>query len=103
MQRALLQFGNPSNHALVKEALLRCHREDLIGHGKNCLITPVPFNKNKKKKSSSNGTEAIENNKNSRNKNSSNGSLKKSKQNASKSYNNLNKKSSNKKTKSRQR
>lgn len=103
MQRALLQFGNPSNHALVKEALLRCHREDLIGHGKNCLITPVPFNKNKKKKSSSNGTEAIENNKNSRNKNSSSSSLKKSKPNASKSYNNLNKKSSNKKTKSRQR
>ena len=50
MQRALLQFGNPDNHGLVKEALIKCNREDLIGHGKNCLITPVPFNRSKKKK-----------------------------------------------------
>lgn len=49
MQRALLQFGNPDNHSLVKEALLASHREDLIGTGKDCLI---PFRPATKKKSS---------------------------------------------------
>jgi len=38
MQRALLQFSVPENYELVKEALLKAHREDLIGTGKNCLI-----------------------------------------------------------------
>ena len=51
MQRALLQFGNPENHNIVKTALVSCHREDLIGNGKNCLIPVSPI---KKKKSSSN-------------------------------------------------
>lgn len=72
MQRALLQFGNPDNHGLVKEALLKCDREDLIGHGKNCLIAPVPFKRNKKKKTASDeGNQPASNsNKNSRSKNS---------------------------------
>ena len=41
MQRALIQYKKPENYELVKEALLRCHREDLIGydHAK-CLIPP---------------------------------------------------------------
>ena len=40
MQRALIQFRKPENYDLVKEALLREHREDLIGFGKGCLIPP---------------------------------------------------------------
>ena len=40
MQRALLQYKLPQNYELVKEALLLCHREDLIGFDKNCLIPP---------------------------------------------------------------
>ncbi len=40
MQRALIQYRLPQNYDLVKEALLICHREDLIGFGPNCLIRP---------------------------------------------------------------
>lgn len=38
MQRALLQYRNPSNRALVKEALRKAGREDLIGKGPKCLV-----------------------------------------------------------------
>lgn len=38
MQRALLQWKNPKNRPLVLEALRRAGREDLIGHGKRCLV-----------------------------------------------------------------
>lgn len=40
LQRALLQYFNPKNAALVEEALKRCHRYDLIGNGEGCLIRP---------------------------------------------------------------
>jgi hypothetical protein len=40
MQRALMQYRNPNNYALVKEALIKAHREDLIGFDKKCLIAP---------------------------------------------------------------
>ncbi len=40
MQRALIQFRRPENYDLVKEALLREHREDLIGFGPQFLIPP---------------------------------------------------------------
>lgn len=40
MQRALIQYRRPENYALVKEALLREGREDLIGFGPDCLIPP---------------------------------------------------------------
>ncbi len=40
MQRALIQYRDPKNYDLVKEALIKEHREDLIGWGKNCLIPP---------------------------------------------------------------
>lgn len=40
LQRALLQYYNPKNAALVEEALKREHRYDLIGNGDNCLIKP---------------------------------------------------------------
>ncbi len=40
MQRALIQYRRPENYALVREALLREHREDLIGYDRRCLIRP---------------------------------------------------------------
>ena len=40
MQRALIQYKDPANYDLVKEALQKAGREDLIGTGKNCLIPP---------------------------------------------------------------
>lgn len=40
MQRALLQYKKPQNRRLVLEALRLAGREDLIGYGKNCLVTP---------------------------------------------------------------
>lgn len=38
MQRALIQFAIPKNYQKVKKALIKAHREDLIGNGKSCLI-----------------------------------------------------------------
>ncbi len=40
MQRALLQYKDKSNRALVLEALKKAGREDLIGFGEDCLISP---------------------------------------------------------------
>ena len=40
LQRALMQWRKPQNRALVKEALQKTGREDLIGYGKHCLIRP---------------------------------------------------------------
>ncbi len=40
MQRALIQYRNPNNHALVMEALIKGGREDLIGFDRKCLIRP---------------------------------------------------------------
>ena len=40
MQRALIQYRRPENYELVKEALLKCGRKDLIGYGGKCLIRP---------------------------------------------------------------
>ena len=40
MQRALVQYRNPDNYELVKEALLKAGRQDLIGFGPQCLIRP---------------------------------------------------------------
>ena len=40
MQRALIQYRDPKNYDLVKEALLKCGREDLIGFGRQFLIPP---------------------------------------------------------------
>jgi hypothetical protein len=42
MQRALIQYRNPKNYYLVREALIAAHREDLIGSGPKCLIRAVP-------------------------------------------------------------
>lgn len=40
MQRALIQYRNPKNYELVKEALHKAGREDLIGFDERCLIPP---------------------------------------------------------------
>lgn len=40
MQRALIQYRNPANYELCKEALLKAGRQDLIGFGELCLIPP---------------------------------------------------------------
>ena len=44
MQRALLQYKKPENYELVKEALLKANRKDLIGFGEKCLIPPRKMN-----------------------------------------------------------
>jgi len=66
MQRALMQFKNPDNHALVKEALIKAHREDLIGYDKRSLIPPVQPKKNSgnnRKKTNYFKDNSLENNK----------------------------------------
>ncbi|MBE6889601.1 MAG: YgiQ family radical SAM protein [Ruminococcaceae bacterium] len=40
MQRALLQYFKPENKQLVEKALIMAKRRELIGFGKECLITP---------------------------------------------------------------
>lgn len=52
MQRALIQYKDPKNYDLVREALLKEHREDLIGFGGKCLIPPrkIEYHKGKPKK-----------------------------------------------------
>ena len=40
MQRALMQYRNPANYELVKEALIKTGRTDLIGFEPHCLIRP---------------------------------------------------------------
>jgi len=42
MQRALIQYRNPKNYYLVREALIKARREDLIGSGPKCLVRAVP-------------------------------------------------------------
>ena len=41
LQRALLQYNRPDNAPLVREALHRAGRDDLIGNGKDCLVRPA--------------------------------------------------------------
>ncbi|MCU6697492.1 YgiQ family radical SAM protein [Laedolimicola ammoniilytica] len=41
MQRALIQYRDPKNRDLVREALERCGRRDLIGYGPKCLLRPA--------------------------------------------------------------
>ena len=68
LQRALLQYNRPQNAPLVREALIKLGREDLIGYGPECLVRPEreaasranykakkPTQATKGKKQSSNG------------------------------------------------
>lgn len=41
LQRALLQFNRPQNADLVREALIKAGRTDLIGFGPECLVAPA--------------------------------------------------------------
>jgi len=53
MQRALLQFSLPANRGLVLKALRLAGREDLIGSGRDCLISghaPVKAAKGRKRR-----------------------------------------------------
>ena len=47
MQRALMQYRNPANYDLVKEALHIAGREDLIGLARNALLNPDSLNMRK--------------------------------------------------------
>ncbi len=49
MQRALLQYFIPENKPKVIRALTAAGRRDLIGNGKNCLVTPLPGQQPSKK------------------------------------------------------
>lgn len=55
IQRALIQYRDPKNYALVREALVKAHREDLIGSGAKCLIRSAPPRPVRKKPGLSNG------------------------------------------------
>ncbi|MBP3263117.1 DUF3362 domain-containing protein, partial [Pseudobutyrivibrio sp.] len=80
MQRALIQYKRPENYDLVKEALIKAGREDLIGFGEECLIPPrkikgkefkkADSKKNDSKKNASKKSDSVKNNNNTRNKNS---------------------------------
>ena len=41
LQRALLQYNRPQNADLVREALTKAGRTDLIGYGQECLVRPA--------------------------------------------------------------
>ena len=41
LQRALLQYNRPENAPLVREALQKAGREDLIGYSAECLVRPA--------------------------------------------------------------
>lgn len=65
MQKALMMYRKPENYDLVKEALIKSGRQDLIGFDKKCLIAPRkmdrksehqtqrPYGKNDKNKNNS--------------------------------------------------
>ncbi len=55
LQRALIQYSVPENYELVKEALIKCGRQDLIGFEERCLIRPRKLAKEKKRKENNNG------------------------------------------------
>ena len=46
MQRALMQYKREDNYELVKEALIKANRRDLIGFGPLCLIPPRCIKRN---------------------------------------------------------
>lgn len=61
LQRALIQYRKPENYDLVREALIKCHREDLIGFDHKCLIPPRKMNYcNKNKKNAKNSKKYVD-------------------------------------------
>ncbi len=73
LQRALIQYRDPKNYDLVKEALLMEGRDDLIGFDKQCLIPPRKMaDRNKKNFTDKNNKGNTKNNKGRNNKNEKN-------------------------------
>lgn len=66
MQRALLQYFNPKNKEIVVEALRKAGRTDLIGNGKNCLVS-MPQNMRTQKNSQGKQNNRNKNNNKNRN------------------------------------
>ncbi len=52
MQRALIQYRDPKNYELIKEALHKAGRTDLIGFDQKCLIKPRKMSKEKSEENS---------------------------------------------------
>jgi radical SAM superfamily enzyme YgiQ (UPF0313 family) len=40
LHKAFLRYHDPDNWPVLRQALLRMGRKDLIGHGKECLVPP---------------------------------------------------------------
>jgi radical SAM superfamily enzyme YgiQ (UPF0313 family) len=40
LQKAFLRYHDPENWPLLRQALVRMGRRDLIGHGRDCLVPP---------------------------------------------------------------
>lgn len=59
MQRALIQYRRPENYELVKEALIKAGRQDLIGFDKKCLIPPRKIKSAEKVKKKRNGKQKM--------------------------------------------
>ena len=57
MQRALLQYNRPENAPMVRRALIKCGREDLIGYGEGCLVKPERTSRDGAKKPYAKGTQ----------------------------------------------
>ena len=55
MQRALIQYRDPKLYDLVKEALIKCGRQDLIGFGPKCLIAPRNIGQKSNKNNTNSG------------------------------------------------
>ena len=55
LQRALLQYNRPENAELVREALTKAGREELIGFGEECLVRPKGARGGQGKKSGTTG------------------------------------------------
>ena len=41
MQRALLQYRKKTNYDIIRQALIKAGRKELIGFGPDCLIKPT--------------------------------------------------------------
>ncbi len=40
LHKAYLRYHDPKNWAMIRQSLIELGREDLIGHGANCLVPP---------------------------------------------------------------
>ena len=54
-QRALLQYFMPKNHDVIRQALIKAGRRDLIGNGPNCLVPADPHAPKQQNRTGKNG------------------------------------------------